>query len=192
MTAFTLLAGTALILIIGYALIHQNTKQFIMDENPSGHYSYCLVLGAGLEKDGRPTDILMDRVSTAVELFKSAQVEQLIMSGARRVGYDEPGAMQAAAIALGIPESAVLLDPLGISTLDSCLNFKENFGGEVLIVTQAFHLPRAIFLARKLGLSAFGVTACIYRFSWYKQVHWQAREILAMPYNVLKYLLISK
>jgi SanA protein len=134
----------------------------------------------------------MDRVSTAVELFRSAQVEQLIMSGARREGYDEPGAMQAAAIAQGVPESAVLLDPLGISTLDSCLNFKENFGGEVVIVTQDFHLPRAIFLARKLGLPASGVAAHIYRFSWYKQAYWRAREILAMPYNIVKYFLVSK
>ena len=192
MIILTLSAAASLILMVIYALIYLDTRQYILDKGQLEHYRYCMVLGAGLEKDGRPTDILMDRVSTAVELYKSKKVGQLVMSGAHRRAYDEPGAMQAAAIARGIPDSVIVLDSKGISTLDSCLNFKNAFEGEVLIVTQAFHLPRAVFLARKLGLSAFGAPACIYRFSWYKQAYWQAREILALPYNILKYMFISE
>ena len=192
MIILTLLTLAALTLVVVYLLIYLNTRQYILKRDQAGHYPYCLVLGAGLEKDGRPTDILMDRVCTAVELFKSQQVKQLIMSGTCRESYDEPGAMQAAATERGVPASAMRLDPQGISTLDSCLNFKKVFGGELVIVTQAFHLPRAIFLARRLDLPAFGVAACIYHFSWYKQTYWQAREILAIPYNLLKYMFVSK
>ena len=181
-----------LTLCVIYIYTYLKTRQYILHGNQTGHYPYGMVLGAGLEKDGRPTDILMDRVCAAVDLFKGKQVEQLIMSGARREAYDEPGAMRKAALVLGMPESAILLDPRGISTLDSCLNFQKTFGGEVLIVTQAFHLPRAVFLARKLGFPACGVAAHIYRFAWYKQAYWQAREILAMPYNLIKYRLIPK
>lgn len=192
MIILTLLTIAALTLVVVYLLTYLNTRQYILKRDQAGHYPYCLVLGAGLEKDGRPTDILMDRVCTAVELFKSQQVKQLIMSGTCRESYDEPGAMQAAATERGVPASAIRLDPRGFSTLDSCLNFKKVFGGELVIVTQAFHLPRAIFLARKLGLPAFGVAASIYHFSWYKQVYWQTREILAMPYNLVKFMFIPR
>jgi SanA protein len=186
LTVFTLFIVVALILITIYVFIYLNARQYILRGKITGHYSNCLVLGAGLEKDSLPTDILTDRVCAAAKLYKNGQVDQLIMSGARRDAYDEPGAMRTAALALGLPKSAILLDFEGISTLDSCLNFKDTYGSELVIVTQAFHLPRAVFLARKLGLPAYGIAAHIYRFSWDKQAYWQTREILAMPYNLVK------
>ena len=164
----------------------------MLDKSRLGHHKYCLVLGAGLEKDGRPTDILMDRVSTAVGLFESKQVDILIMSGTRRRGYDEPGAMQAAAITQGVPDSAILLDPQGISTINSCINYKKKFSRESLvIITQPFHLPRSILLARKLSLDAYGTAAVIYHFSWNKRAFWYVREFFALPYNFIKLALYS-
>jgi vancomycin permeability regulator SanA len=182
----------AFLLSIIYLLVYLNTKQFRLNINQLGHYRYCLVLGAGLEKDGKPSDILMDRVSTAVCLFNNKQVDLLIMSGTRRRGYDEPGAMQAAAIAQGVPDSAILLDPQGISTLDSYVNFKQKFAHKSLVViTQPFHLPRSILLARKLGLDVYGTAAGIYHFSWYKRAFWYIREFFALPYNFVKLALFS-
>jgi len=178
--------------LIVYLLVYLNTKQFVLNKNRLKQYKYCLVLGAGLEKDGKPSDILMDRVSTAVCLFNNKQVDLLIMSGTRRRGYDEPGAMQAAAIAQGVPDSAILLDPQGISTLNSCVNYRQKFSRESLvIITQPFHLPRSILLARKLGLNAYGIAAGIYHFSWYKRAFWYIREFFALPYNFIKLALYS-
>ena len=147
-----------------------------------------MVLGAGLEKNGKPSDILMDRVLTGANLYKEGKVEYLIMSGSCRKKYDEPGAMRKAAIALEIPEQAILLDRDGISTLDSCVTIKEKYAPEqVLIVSQFFHLPRAIMLQTSLGIKAIGIQAKTYHFSLYKKAYWYSRELLSIPYNLLKY-----
>ena len=192
MFALILFPIITFLLPIVYLVVYLNTKQFVLNKSQLEHQKYCLVLGAGLEKDGRPTDILMDRVSTAVGLFESKQVDLLIMSGTRRRGYDEPGAMQAAAITQGVPDSAILLDPQGISTINSCINYKLKFSRESLvIITQPFHLPRSILLARKLSLDAYGIAAVIYHFSWYKRAFWYVREFFALPYNFIKLALYS-
>ncbi|MDK2979950.1 MAG: hypothetical protein PWQ55_297 [Chloroflexota bacterium] len=176
-----------LVLLVIYAWVMHQTRRFILPPAPNQHFEYCLVLGAGLERDGRATDILMDRVCTAVDLYKQGKADRLIMSGACRPGYDEPGAMRTAALAQAVPDSAIILDNQGISTLDSCLNFQKQYGGEVLIVSQTFHLPRAVFLARRLGLPAYGLAAHFYHFKWYKRTFWRIREILALPYNFIKF-----
>jgi SanA protein len=186
----TLVITIALLLPGIFLLVWLLTKSSILPMEKALHYHYCLVLGAGLEKDGQPSDILKDRVATAQKLYKNKKVDRLIMSGTCRRAYDEPAAMQTTAVAQGIPQADILLDPAGISTLDSCINFLRDHKDETpLIVTQRFHLPRAILLARMLRVDAYGVAACIYRFSWYKRAYWYLRELFALPYNFFKLLL---
>jgi len=141
----------------------------------------ALVLGAGLNRDGTPGLVLQDRVRTAAELYFSGKVEKILMSGDNSSQfYDEPGAMKEFALELGVPEEDIVLDFAGRRTYDSCYRAKAIFGLERLIViTQAFHLPRALFLCNAFDIESDGIPAddANYRRSSY--TFWWVREILA-------------
>jgi SanA protein len=121
----------------------------------------AIVFGAGLRRDGTPTAILRDRVETAVNLYFSGKVEKILMSGDNRFeNYNEPEAMRQYALSLGVPAQAIALDYAGRRTYDTCYRARDIFGVEsALLVTQKFHLPRALFLCNTLGLEAAGVEA---------------------------------
>jgi SanA protein len=178
----------SVILLVGaFIFIFLYSKRFIFKTDQYFKFKYALVLGAGLEKDGKPSDILLDRIQTAVEVYKKNKVEYLILSGSTRKGYNEPEAMRAAVIALGIPQSGIQIDPTGISTFHSCLHILRDYSPEsILIITQQFHLPRAILLQRWLGVAAFGIAAKNFSFSVYKKCWWYLREVFALPFNLLK------
>jgi len=141
----------------------------------------AIVLGAGLNRDGTPTPILKDRVATAAALYFSGKVEKLLMSGDNRfIYYNEPGAMKEYAIELGVPEEAIVLDYAGRRTYDTCYRASAIFGlKEAIIVTQQFHLPRALYLCNHMGLKALGVPADRARYRQRSQVIWSLREIPA-------------
>ncbi len=177
------------ILLCFYVAIFFHTKKYIIDPQQVFHAEYALVLGAGLEKDGQPSDILMDRILAAAQLFQSQKVNYLIMSGAAGHGKDETQAMAAAALAYGIPQNAIRLDGQGFSTFKSCLNTQRAYSPKnLVVVTQLFHLPRSIILARLLGIKTCGYAASNFHFSFYKTAYWYLREIIAVPFNFLKYL----
>jgi len=163
---------------------------YLLKPDQIDYFDYALVLGAGLEKNGMPSDILLDRILTAVNLYQERKAGLLVMSGSVKTGYDEAQAMHAAAIKLGIPSSAMYLDRQGISTFHSCINLYKNFTPQkVLIVSQKFHLPRAIFLQRLLGVKAFGIPAQNIQFSSTKLIFWHIREFFSIPYNIFKILM---
>jgi len=141
----------------------------------------AIVFGAGLWRDGRPTPVLRDRVATAAELFFAGKVEKLLMSGDNRFeDYDEPGAMRAYALSLGVPEEAIVLDFAGRRTYDTCYRAKHIFGlKEAILVTQAFHLPRAIYTCNSLGLRAQGVIADRRDYRRGSLTYWHLREAVA-------------
>jgi SanA protein len=141
----------------------------------------AIVFGAGLERDGSPTPILRDRVETAVSLYKTGKVEKLLMSGDNRfVDYNEPGAMRAYAIELGVPEEDIVLDYAGRRTYDTCIRAKTIFGlNNAILVTQKYHLPRALFTCNELGFKAEGVPADRRIYSLMSKASWNAREIPA-------------
>lgn len=118
----------------------------------------ALVLGAGL-KDGRPTPFLAGRLDVAADLYRRGKVEVLLVSGDNsRTDYDEPSAMRTYLIEHGVPERVIVADYAGLDTWDSCTRARRIFGVErVTVVTQEFHLPRAVALCREAGLEAFGV-----------------------------------
>ena len=121
----------------------------------------ALVLGARVYPGGRLSTMLRDRVDTAVALYHAGKVEKILMSGDNSsADYDEPGAIMARAIELGVPSEAVQPDYGGRRTYDSCYRAKTIFGvNEAIVVTQEFHLPRALFLCERLGIGATGVIA---------------------------------
>jgi SanA protein len=141
----------------------------------------AIVFGAGLRRDGTPTPILRDRVDTAASLYFSGKVEKLLMSGDNQfLTYNEPEAMRQYALSLGIPDEAIVLDYAGRRTYDTCYRAKAIFKiDEALLVTQKFHLPRAIFLCNSLGLQALGVEANTRQFWRGSTLIWNMRELPA-------------
>lgn len=140
-----------------------------------------IVFGAGLYRDGRPTPVLRDRVFTASQLYFSGKAEKLLMSGDNSfVDYNEPAAMHDYALSLGVPDEAIVLDYAGRRTYDTCYRAQEIFDvSEAILVTQKFHLPRAIYTCNTLGVEAVGVSADRRAYSRGPYLFWNIREVLA-------------
>jgi len=141
----------------------------------------AIVFGAGLTRSGAPTRVLRDRVQTAVALYQVGKVEKLLMSGDNSVaGYNEPQAMREYAVSLGVPPEAIVLDYAGRRTYDSCCRARAIFRlDSALLVTQGFHLPRALFICRALGLEAYGVKAENWHYWPITNLIWNLREQFA-------------
>lgn len=140
----------------------------------------AIVFGAGLRRDGRPAAVLHDRVVTAVELYQNGTVKKLLMSGDNRFEYhNEPGAMRALALDLGVPDEDIVLDYAGRRTYDTCYRAGAIFEVEnAILVTQRFHLDRALYLCNALEVDAIGVVAD--RRPYRGHPFWQLREVAAL------------
>ena len=138
-----------------------------------------LVLGCLVNNGGVPSDMLHDRLRQSVELYKMGAAPKLLMSGDHgREYYDEVDAMKIYAVGQGIASEHVFMDHAGFSTYESMYRAKEIFGvKKVIIVTQEYHLYRAVYIARSLGLDAYGVTSDYNRY--YGQFRRDVREVLA-------------
>ena len=138
-----------------------------------------LVLGCLVKDDGRPSDMLRDRLRRGVELYELEAAPKLLMSGDHgRVDYDEVATMKQYAIDAGIASEDIFMDHAGFSTYESIYRAKEIFQADkILIVTQEYHLYRAIYIANRLGIEAYGVSSD-YR-SYVGQSARDARETLA-------------
>lgn len=141
----------------------------------------AVVFGAGLLHDGTPSPVLKDRVATAVGLYQAGKVEKILMSGDNRfVDYNEPAAMKEYAISMGVPEDAIVLDYAGRRTYDTCYRAKEIFGlQEAILVTQRYHLPRALFTCQGMGISVNGVAADLRQYHTHSLRFWSLRELPA-------------
>lgn len=141
----------------------------------------AIVFGAGLTRDGAPTPVLRDRVEAAAALYFDGKVQKLLMSGDNRfVDYNEPGAMRSFALELGVPEEDIVLDYAGRRTYDTCYRAKEIFGVDrAILVTQRFHLPRALLICNGLGLDGVGVSADLRTYRKSSQLIWNVRELPA-------------
>ncbi len=138
-----------------------------------------LVLGCGVRDDGSPSDMLRDRLERSIELYFSGVAPKLLMSGDHgRVEYDEVNIMKQYAIDKGVPSEDVFMDHAGFSTYESIYRAKEIFQVEnMVIVTQEYHLYRALYLADKFELNAHGVS-CDYNIYAGQKMR-EVREILA-------------
>lgn len=119
----------------------------------------ALVLGAQVNPDGRPSAFLAGRLDLAKRLFDAGTVRAILVSGDNMaVEYNEPEAMRDYLVAAGVPSSQVVLDYAGFDTYDSCFRAGRIFGvRDLVMVTQDYHLPRAVATCRRLGLEANGV-----------------------------------
>jgi len=145
----------------------------------------ALVLGAGLEGDG-PSDMLMDRIVAAVELYKAGKVKKLIMSGDNRFeDHNEPKVMMETAIKLGVPQKDIQPDYAGRRTYDSCYRLKNIFSQtDTIIVTQSFHITRAVFTCEALGIQSVGYVSDENKYSSETWNYYKLRDILGLVKSV--------
>lgn len=138
-----------------------------------------LVLGCGLREDGTPSHMLSDRLQRGVSLYEKDIAPKLLMSGDHgREGYDEVNAMKQYALDCGIATDDIFMDHAGFSTYESMYRAKEIFGAEkIVIVTQQYHLYRAVYIAEMLGLEAYGVASDYRSYTGFFMR--ELREILA-------------
>lgn len=144
-----------------------------------------LVLGCQVKADGVPSHMLEDRLRRGVELYQAGTSPKLLMSGDHgQKEYNEVGTMKMYAVDAGVPDSDIFMDHAGFSTYESLYRAKEIFGAETLIiVSQEYHLYRALYIAKQLGIDAYGVSAD-YRSYW-GQSKREVREILARCKDIL-------
>jgi SanA protein len=156
-----------------------NSRTFSALEVPSS--PVAVVFGAGLNRDGTPSPVLRDRVTLDAQLYLSGKVQKLLLSGDNRFTYyNEPGAMRDLALQLGVPDSAIVQDFAGRSTYDTCYRASRIFRVKnAILVTQAYHLPRALFICNTLGLNSFGVAADLRSYPARSYFYWQLREFPA-------------
>ena len=142
----------------------------------------AIVFGAGLQRDSQPTPIRYDRVAAAAELYRAGRVDKLLLTGDNRfVNYNEPEAMRRTALQMGVPDADVVLDYAGRRTYDSCYRAKEIFGvNRAILVTQAFHLDRALYLCDAFGIDSIGLAADLRSYARGAETWWSIREMGAM------------
>lgn len=138
-----------------------------------------LVLGCSVKEDQTPSLMLRDRLKTAVKLFQNGVSDRLLMSGDHgRADYNEVQVMKDYAMNAGISDEAVFMDHAGFSTYESMYRARDIFEAKrIVIVTQEYHLYRAVYVARELGLDAYGVAAQGERY--HGQVFRDVREAAA-------------
>lgn len=160
-------------------LLYAVPRTFTVDTVPAGRIA--IVFGAGLLRDGSAGPVLRDRVETAVKLYQQGRVNKLLMSGDNRfVEYNEPEAMRQYALDLGIPDKDIVLDYAGRRTYDTCYRASAIFQVDsAILVTQSFHLPRALFLCNWFGVESTGVEANNSYFRKLSRLIWNTRELFA-------------
>lgn len=141
-----------------------------------------IVFGAAVYADGTPTPMLADRLDKAVTLYEQGKIEKILLSGDNgSPDYDEVTTMQRYAIDRGVPANAITLDYAGFSTYDTCYRARAIFGvEEAILLTQSFHLPRAIYTCQKLGIKAQGLgTEDSSKYNRSSLNYYQLRETMA-------------
>ena len=184
-----LIAGLALALLAaapfalsGYVRLCAKDRILTAREAAGMEADCILVLGAGVWGEGEnaaPSHMLADRLQTAVSLYEAGAANRLLMSGDHgRADYDEVNVMLDYALARNVPREAVFMDHAGFSTYESMYRARDVFEAKrIIIVTQEYHLYRALYVANALGLEAWGVAADLRPYAG--QRYYDLREIFA-------------
>ena len=183
-----LIASIAIIIFGINLFVKISTSKQIIEENEYANLSdidCIIVLGAGIWGD-KPSPILEDRLTAGIKLYQNNVSNKIIMSGDHGTKeHDEVNVMKNFAIEKGIPSESIFMDHAGFSTYDSIYRAKEVFQTKkIIIVTQKYHLYRAIYIAKRLGLEAYGV--CAEPKQYRGDIMREIREILARDKDFVK------
>lgn len=186
--ALLLLVLVAAAAVLGgsvYVVWSARAEILSQEEAPPANLDCILVLGCGVHADGTPTPMLRSRMTRAVELYQAGWADKLLLSGDNsRADYNEVATMKTLALEGGVLEEDIVLDHAGFSTYDSLYRARDVFLAErIVIITQEYHLSRALYLADALGLEAWGVAAAPRNDAG--QIMRDAREILARDKAIL-------
>ena len=160
-------------------------------------HAVAIVFGAGI-RNGLPSTMLYDRIASAVDLYKTGKVRKLLMSGDgdganpshRTPDYNEPAVMRQAALRLGVPDADIVLDYAGRSTYETCYRARDIFGlSDAVLVTQEFHLDRAMLICDALGVQTIGLVADRHM---YRALNWYEFREVAATINALIELYVTK
>lgn len=187
-----LLIGIAAVSLSVYMVKATEKNIFTADTFKNDEKADCiLILGAGV-KDDKPKPMLRDRLLTGIELYKSGAAKKIIMSGDHgRADYDEVNVMRSFAIEQGVRAEDIFLDHAGFSTYDSVYRAKNIFGAEnIIIVSQKYHLYRALYISEKLDVKAAGVSANLNTYGG--QLKRDIREIIARDKDFFKCIIKPK
>ncbi|HNW29094.1 MAG TPA: ElyC/SanA/YdcF family protein [Spirochaetota bacterium] len=145
-----------------YLHVHSVADRYIVSDMGNIPPAYtCLVLGAAVYEDGRVSDVLYDRMMKALEFYRAGKVKKFLLSGDHSTfHYNEVRQMRDFMLRRGVPREALFLDHAGVNTYSSMVRARKVFrADDCIVVTQRFHLPRALYIARKAGLRAWGFPA---------------------------------
>lgn len=169
----------ALFVINGIVKSAADGRLLSIEEAASLDADCILVLGAGVYSGGQPSPMLSDRLDYGIRLYENGAASKLLMSGDHgRVDYDEVNVMKEYAMERGVPSRDIFMDHAGFSTYESLYRARDIFEAEsILIVTQEYHMYRALYIAERLGLEAYGVCSDPreYAVQWYRDI----REVAA-------------
>jgi SanA protein len=174
------LALVCLVLVTALVVTRSAAPHIVGKPQDAPQAKVAIVLGALVYQDGTPSSMVADRLDTAIQLYKLGKVQKLLISGDHgTTAYDEVNAMLKYCVDRGIPDEDVFTDHAGFDTYDTMYRARDVFKvTDCLIVTQGFHVPRAVYTARHLGLDATGVVADIqtYQGEWKSSMReWAAR-----------------
>ncbi len=175
------LAGGGYVLSVNFYVILSQKKNIISLEEAShmDKVDYVLVLGCGVREDGEPSHMLYERLKRGAEVLENVNGAKLLLTGDNSgESYNELAAMKRVSLENGVKEEQMVIDDFGFSTYESLYNAKNNFSAKkIIIITQPCHMYRALYIANKLGIEAYGVTA--YLPFYPMQIIWSLREVLA-------------
>lgn len=182
-----ILAAALIFLVDGY--VKYNANRYIVSPEEAERLQSVdciIVLGCQVKSTGEPSDMLADRLKRGISLYKEGVSDKIIMSGDHgQKEYDEVNAMKEFAISSGVPSSDVFMDHAGFSTYESMYRAKEIFKADkIIIVSQEYHLYRALYIAKSLGIEAYGVSADYNTYAG--QSYREVREILARCKDFVK------
>ena len=191
-TVVVVLLLAAIVVAVGPNLVDyfgQRGKIKTPEELAGEQHDCIIVLGAAVFPDGTPTTILKDRIQVAADLYKAGVAPKIIMSGdnqSDRETYNEVFNMKRYAVEeLGVPSEDVFCDHAGLNTYDSMYRAYHVFGAQrIVVVTQTYHLYRALFDAASFHMEAVGVPADLRTYLY--QTYYDAREVLARVSDTLK------
>lgn len=169
-----------LLALLPAVVISGNSRLVHEDISQLGPQNVAIVFGAGIKRDNTPSDALQDRLIVASRLYHSGQVKTILVSGDNRFkNYSEPDVMRDVLVSeFEVPLADIQVDYAGRRTYDTCIRAHQLWGVDhAILVSQDFHLPRAIWTCQKLGIESSGASASLRPYML--AVDYRAREILA-------------
>lgn len=191
---FFLAVGLGLLVIFIFGsniVIHASTKAYMYDDvSAVPNAAVALIPGAAVLRSGALSPIFIDRVDMAIQLYKAGKVSKILVSGDNSTeSNNEVNPVRLYLISEGVPDEDIFLDHAGFDTYSTMYRARDIFGvTSVVVSTQSFHLPRAVFIARRLGMDAYGMNADVGNILFRNSV----REVLAQEKAVIDLLLNRK